>query len=280
MRHLLSYTIAFCLSCLSLNATTFEEKVIDLINHSEEVSGLKAEEFLVIKPAVTSLWNELSVQHVINLQGADSKLRPFFVTLQGLIERVLANELNVSIFDLKAVIHTPMPATPLCTKGAISADLVDASIMKDPLRLFTVKARTIIIRDYLHLGGTLLMAYPKEGLSQRTKDEREIYQNELLTYPTHLVDLPLECDNIPEDLVGAFYLFKNPEDQFFVFAIKIPQANKPLEDGSFGLWFGPLCHPAIHDRISQTLTFLKAHSSHEAIVELLEVLQKEISAKL
>lgn len=280
MTKLFSYAIAFCLLCSSLNGLTFEEKVIELIDNSQEVPGLKSDEFTTIRPELKRLWNRLCSEHAINIRGADSKLRPYFVTLQGLVEHVLAHELNQSVFELKAVIHTPMPATPLCTNGSISKELVDPSIMKDPLRLFTVKARTTILRDYLHLGGRLFMAYPKDGLNQRTATEQQIYQKELSSHAANLFDLPLKCAAMPEDLVGAFYLFKDSDGKFFVFAIRIPQANKPLEDGQFGLRFGPLNHPDVHQTIANALTFLKTHSSHPGIQDMLETLQKEIPAKL
>jgi hypothetical protein len=194
------------------------------------------------------------------VKGTDKDVRPYFVALQGIIEHVLACELNKSVKSLTGVIHTPMPATPLCTEGDVSKELVDPSIEEDPLRLFTVKARTTIIRDYLFQGGDLYMVYPKEGITKRSEGQQQVYRKELENYPAHLFDRPLDCASIDNDLIGAFYLFKNAEGKVFAFAIKIAQANSPQDLESFGLWFGEVNESPVHDRISNVLDTILQYS--------------------
>lgn len=206
---------------------------------------------------MTQTWNTLVAEGVVEITATDKEVRPIFVGLQGIVEHVLASELNTSVKNLQGIIHTPMPATPLCTTGAISKELVDPSIENDPARLYTVKARTTILRDYLFKGGDLYIVYPKEGFNNRTTEQQEIYKQELRNYPIHLFDVPLDCDTIPLEMIGATYLFQNEAGQTFIFSIKMTQAKDPQELGHFGLWLGPLDHPAIQKRLKTISTFLE-----------------------
>lgn len=229
-----------------MSATEINSKILEVVNGSEDISRL---------------FETLAQDGVVEVNGTDKDVRPPFVTLQGVIEHVLATELQNEVRSLKGVIHTPMPATPLCTKGEISRELVDPSIENDPARLFTVKARTTILRDYLFKGGDLYVVYPKEGLAQRTEEQRAKYLEELMNHPTHLFDTPLDCDQIPNDLIGATYLFEDRLGNKYVFAIKMTQAKDPQDMGNFGLWFGPIDHPAIQKRLEAVSTFLEQNGS-------------------
>lgn len=240
---------------------SLHSKVLETIHHSQEIPGLQAEEFSTLRDDVARIWSILVQEKVIEITGRDKDLRPYFVSLQGIIEHVLATELQKEIKTLKGVIHTPMPATPLCMRGEISKELVDPSIEMDPARLFTVKARGSIVRDYLFKGGDLYIVYPKEGLDRRTKEQQTIYKQELLNFPCHLVDMPLDCETIPIDLIGATYLFQDQQGRTFVFAIKMTQAKDPEAMGSFGLWFGPIETPAIHHRVQAVSTYLEQYGS-------------------
>lgn len=233
-------------------------KVIETIAHSENVPGLKSEEFTSLKVGIGERWTELVEKGVLEVTDTDKEVRPYFVALQAIVEHVLAQEKNIE--SLVGVIHTPMPATPLCTEGNVSKEVVDPSIEEDPTRLFTVKARTTILRDYLHQGRDLYVVYPKEGMNKRTETQQQVYKKELNNYPAHLFDRPLECDSIPTELIGATYLFKNPEGKVFAFAIKMTQANSPQELGSFGLWFGEVANSPVNERILNISENVLKHS--------------------
>lgn len=235
-------------------------KVMETIEHSETVPGLNSEEFDNIKIGIQERWDELVKKGVLEITATDKEVRPYFVALQGIVEHVLAYELGNTIHSLIGVIHTPMPATPLCTEGSVSNELVDSSIAEDPLRLFTVQARKTIVRDYLFKGGNLYIAYPKEGVNKRNETQQQIYKKELSNYPEHLFDRPLDCESVPEELVGAFYVFTNSEGKKFAFAIKIPQANNPQDLGNFALWFGEIDKSAVSDRISDIVSNVLKYS--------------------
>jgi hypothetical protein len=254
----LNLLLTLCLAAGTLHSTFSDQasfieqinsKVIETIENAEQVPGLQAQEFCSLKMGLKERWHELLESGVLEVTGTDQEVRPYFVALQAIVEHVLADELNKNIESLMGVIHTPMPATPLCTEGTISQELVNPDIENDPLRLFTVKARTTIIRDYLHKGGKLYVAYPKEGIHKRTEVQRHIYAKELLNYPLNLIDCPLNCESLPSDCVGAFYLFEDMHGKLFGFAIKMTQANNPQEKGNFGLWFGEFTNQPLQERI-------------------------------
>lgn len=232
-------------------------RVLDTIVHSEDVPGLKAEEFGLLKADISKTWKTLVQNGVLEIEGTDKDVRPYFVALQGVIEHVLSCELQNEVQSLKGIIHTPMPATPLCSKGEVSRDLVDPTIENDSKRLFTVKARTTIIRDFLHQGGYLYVIYPKDGMTKRTDIQQSIYQQELHNYPNHLLDKPLHCSSIPDELIGATYIFTDRKGNTFAFAIKMTQAKDPKESGNFGLWFGSLQNKEVSRRVDSVLNFIE-----------------------
>jgi hypothetical protein len=231
-------------------------KVMETITKSESIPGFESPVFNTIKGGIIDDWNVLVKEGVIEKTAPDKEVRSNFVALQAIVEHVLAYELSKTVKSLTGVIHTPMPATPLCTKGSVSAELVDSSIIEDPSRLFTVQARTTIVRDYLEQGGDLYIVYPEEGMTQRNEMQQEIYKSELEKYPAHLFDRPLNWDSFSNDLVGAFYVFKNTDGKSYAFAIKMTQANSPQELGSYGLWFGEYNKSPVYDRVSNVLNIL------------------------
>jgi len=222
-----SMNIAFCsASCINARVASFEKTQDEL-----------------------AVWDRLVCEGVVELSGSDAEVRPSFVTLQGVVEQALASELGKGILRLKGVIHTPRPTTALCSRGEISPGLVDASLEGDAERLKTVKARTTMVRDFLHKGGDLYIVYPKGGLELRTEDQQAIYKAELEKHPKNLIDVQLSLEEIPGELVGATYFFDDEEGKVHVFSIQMTQAKDPLDSGHYGLWYGSADHPEIQKRL-------------------------------
>ncbi len=120
-----------------------------------------------------------------------------------------------------------MPATPLCSVGTISTGLVSPSVEEDAARLFTVQARTTIIRDFLAQKGELYVVYPEKSFNERTEVPQKSIRKSLSHYPLNLFDRPLKCESIENELIGAVYIVENQNGKKFAFAIKITQANDP-----------------------------------------------------
>lgn len=243
-------------------------RVIDTIESSKKFPDWNSKELEELKPGLEKYFNELVEKSVLEVMGTDKAIRPYFVGLQAYIEQVLAEELGKKNIDsLEGIIYTPMPATPLCTPkdGGVSSSLVDPAIMEDSLRLFTVKTRPAIVRDFLDQGGHLYIVYPKSGFMKRNDKEQGIYTAELEHYQTRLFDRPLDRESMDNQFVGAVYLFKK-DGKSFAFAIQATQArnvenpqNAENQEKvcSFALWFGDLKIKAIADRVSSVLNDIR-----------------------
>lgn len=213
------------------------------------------------KPEILILLSEVASKGEVLRTGKDADIRPAFVGAQAEMEKVLSYLLSKGeIKDLKAYIHTPMPATPLCTQGDILPGLVDASLLSDEKRLYTVKERAVIVREYLDKGGVLYIAYPKGGREKRTAAQLEIYDTERNKYPKTLNEIVLNCTEMQPDMIGATYLFKTKEGDSMAFAIKSSQAISPNDDQIWGLWFGKMTQPLVNKRINAVLEYININS--------------------
>jgi len=194
--------------------------------------------------------------------GPDTEVRPVFVAAQGDFERTLAFYLSEGkITHLVGIIHTPTPVTPLCTRGEISTGLVAASMEEDSRRLYTVMKRPEIIREYMERGGLLIAAYPENGLMKRSEDQQAVFQETKVSYPENLMDLPLLCEEIQNDMIGATYLFRTENGDWMSFAIMASQANAPEDGKVWGMWFGLIGDPLIYARVHSLFNYL--HSVQE-----------------
>lgn len=239
----------FALSLLSIvyaeNPASFTQKFL-----SESQSCAQKQE-------VAELLSRLAEQGETLESGSDD-LRINYVSAQGCVEHMLAcMQAMGEIEGLVGAIHTPNPATPLCAKpeGSI-ADLLDASIRDDARKLYTVRSRAQIVREFLAKGGKLYIAYPQGGLEKRTLEQQTIYKNELKAHPETLFDCVLNTPAIDADLIGATYLFRDKEGHSYAFSIKARQANDIHPESEWGLWFGSLENPKIRSRVDSVFDSL------------------------
>ncbi len=190
--------------------------------------------------------------------GSDD-FRVKFVSTQGAVEHVLAcAQAMGEIVQLVGVIHTPTPATPLCTlpTEAPSTGLLDPSIAYDLHKLLTVRSRAQIVREYLHKGGKLYIAYPRGGLERRTSEQQTTYHAALTEFPTLLIDSVLDSDLLPSDRVGAIYMFRDRQGHSYAFSIKSTQAIEPQAYVEWGLWFGAITNSAVSERVNNVFDYL------------------------
>jgi hypothetical protein len=222
--------------------------------------------------AILSLIEELRAsQHVSQIGNDDARVP--FVTLQAEIEGFLTDLYKDGLIrDLVGIIHTPTPATPVCTDLQNIEQAMDPLIRSDQQKQNTVRSRVSIIRDYLEAEAPLYVVYPAKGLNLRSEQQQEIYKNNLLNYPNALHDVPLEQEKFDSPLrVGATYLFCGSKGELCSFSIRASQANAPAVDTDWALWFGPVSSPVIAERIEEISTFLEEnHADVPAFTELLK----------
>lgn len=206
-------------------------------------------------PAILTLLDRLKREGFACEKGADADQRSVFVTTQGLVENLLNKWLQLGyITKALGVIHTPMPATPLCTEGFVNEELIHPSMLRDNRRLYavvsraeimslclseglifdTIVSRARIVREFMAQGGLLVIAYPKMGMNRRNAEQQIIYHKEVQKYSETLIDAPLK--SLPDEMVGATYVVRLSSGPILIFSIKAPQAKEPKEDLEWGLW--------------------------------------------
>jgi len=183
------------------------------------------------------------------LSGKDEEVRPLYVTAQGDFERTLALFLKEQkVKSVIGFIHTPTPTTPLCTKGEISENLVDASMVEDQRRLYTVMKRPEIIREFLKNGGKLMVVYPEKGKEKRTAEQLAIFEEAKAAY-SGIFDKPLPIEKIDSEMIGATYYIQTNDGESFAFVIMARQANAPEDDQTWAIWFGSEEDAEVKDRM-------------------------------
>lgn len=187
-------------------------------------------------------------------EGPDATLRPLYVGAQAVVERELIQGLqSKNLKDAIVIIHTPMPATPLCVRNHIvTEDLVDSNILDDPMRLRTVEMRSYLIRQFLEAGGRVYAVYPEGGKEQRSLAAQHIYGELCANYPQQLFDCPIQ--DLEDFPVGALYLYQTSEDTCYAVALEAQQANV-TEDARWSLWWGDIHSDPIQKRLEE-LAFL------------------------
>ncbi len=221
------------------------------------------------KADLLTLINAIEEQHSVVETGNDD-LRIKYVSSQGCIEHVLACAQAMGDLDqLIGVIHTPTIATPLCVKPDAPESVLDQSIRFDLNKLLTVRSRAQIVREYLTKGGKLYVVYPEGGLDKRTHEQQKIYKEELERFAGRLVDWVLTCNEMDPDMIGATYLFRNPQRQVYAFSIKSRQAIDIQNQAQWGIWFGSITDPTIADRVNSVIDYLVGHNGPDPRQEVI-----------
>ncbi|WP_067519018.1 hypothetical protein [Endozoicomonas ascidiicola] len=171
----------------------------------------------------------------VKLIKDDTEVRPIAVGIQTIFEQAL-HKLLLEDRDIQTtvIIHTKYPATPLCTEEAAtpSDSLMGDNMRDDPKRKNTITERATTLRNLAKAGDNvrLLIAYPKDGLSERSDDQQRVY-NEELNNPQNksLSDIPLNplLKGMPEELIGASYIIEknqSPDRESLAFLIRGAQA--------------------------------------------------------
>lgn len=231
----------------------YEERLLALIATYVEHSDYACKEEML---AVVS---SLERDHQFLETGNDT-LRAKCVGLQGIIEHVIAQELgSCQIRDLVGIIHTPAPATPLCSAPPAEdvSDLIDPNSFFDTEKLLTIRSRVHVMRDYLTYGGRLYVVYPADGMRLRTSEQQGHYAAALNEFPNQLIDWPLAINEIPTDRIGALYLFTTNDGRLFAFSIKSTQAILPHDNVEWGLWLGEITDPNVQQRLADIGSYLQ-----------------------
>lgn len=247
MKKMILIAIAFC-------GTLVADFRKDFIDEVLSFSSMNPTELVEAQREFVTSFYESSHQEII---GKDADLRPLFVTAQGDFERTIALMLREKkIKAALGVIHTPTPATPLCSKGEVTKELVDPSFEGDNKRIYTVMKRPEIIRDFLRSQGGIMVCYPEGGREKRTEEQLTIFEEAKNEFP-NLRDIPMEIDQLEGEMIGATYLIKTLDGEDFAFSIMARQANAPEDDSTWAIWFGSKADDVVNERVLKVMGFLR-----------------------
>lgn len=249
-------------ACATNFLEQFQKELLLVIDSAQEIPpSLKEGQFNVLRSAFKENLNEIFQHGIIEIRSTDADIRPIFVGLQAIFEQLIADQLGKQVKSVVGVIHTPAPATSLCTKGEISEGLATPSVVRDTLRRVTVEMRSNIVRNYLARGGDLFVVYPESGKSVRSAEQLAIYADACSLYASRLNNCPLDCKSISDENTGAFYEFTDHEGKKYGFAIKMSQANN-ASTNQFAIYFGQMKPGTpIYTRISAVKKFLAPQKS-------------------
>ena len=189
-------------------------------------------------------------------KNQEDNLRPIFVGIQSIFEETIVNMLkNKEIERVVGIIHTNLPATPVCTNPNDPEPAIHESNRDNPVIVHTVSSRANVIRRYLDSQGVLKIVYNNNVKNERSEEQLLIFE-ELKQKYSNLEDRPVNA-SIPEELSGATYFINYKENETYVFAINARQAKIKTEIKEWVLYFGPASSRVISNRVEKVLNFLE-----------------------
>lgn len=239
-----------------VQAATTSQKFLDEVKN-------KIKNTPELKESQKAIFNAISIINKKGVYVSDAKdeaKRALFVGLQSAIEQVLSEKkLADPNFKVMMAIHTPTPATPLCTAvDSVSEGLMSERVKNDKQVQHTILSRAEILRSLLEQETPLYVVFQKNGLSQRTVEQQNIYKSQIAKYPDQLMSLELTSPEISGGMIGATYLISTDDGQKLAFFIKATQANSPGDD-QWQIGFGPADQQLIHERVSSVLNYLETN---------------------
>ncbi|NGX39378.1 MAG: hypothetical protein KR126chlam1_00705 [Chlamydiae bacterium] len=222
-------------------------------NVRKEIKSLaKEREIASYDKILATLFVKGSIENI----GLDKEVRSPFVTTQAIVEQVIARSLKEgTITRFQGAIHTPTPTTPLCMKGDVDFAIATREVIQDLSRFRTIQARATSLRDVLIEGGELHVVYPKSGLARRTEHQRKTYLETCELFEGSLIDHPIG-NKVPDDMIGATYLFTDNRGRTFLFAIQATQANDARDQMHWKLWLDNVKRPSAQARLEAVNAFL------------------------
>ncbi len=203
------------------------------------------------KTEMLKVLGELQMDNLYIREGGD--LRAPIVGLQQIFEHAIKNLIVSDRLKFQGVIHTPLPATPLCTQvdQADLSNVMAPSLLSDPDKTLTVKNRALTVRELLTLPDTrLYVVYSKGGLEERDIDSQQVFKSEINKNPNTLIGIELS-GKINPDRVGATYILITPNGGTCAFCIDAQQANQEIVE-KWGIYCGSLDDETIKKRVNLT----------------------------
>ncbi|WP_157674002.1 hypothetical protein [Endozoicomonas ascidiicola] len=222
-----------------------------------------------IHTKINALFGNKTVEFIDN----DTATRPVAVGIQTIFEQALHKLLEDRDIQATVIIHTKYPATPLCTEEAAtpSDSLMGDNMRDDPNRKSTITERATTLRNLAKAGDNvrLLIAYPEDGLSERSDDKQRVYKEELNNPQNKsLRDIPLNLllKDMPEELIGASYIIEknqSPDRESLAFLIRGAQAVDSDKINQWTLDFGDFTSTTVSKKYKDIKAFLEKNTTQD-----------------
>ncbi|MFA6915943.1 MAG: hypothetical protein WC222_06065 [Parachlamydiales bacterium] len=216
-----------------------------ILHLAEETAKFNGNDFKLREGILRSI-EQIKTDNSFIEVGGDH--REIIVSLQAILENVMKVLAILEKFTLLMSIHTPMPATPLCTKcdDPNLTKLLAKDLLSNMNNVLTVQTRTITIRQILTIPNSkVLIIYSQGGLGKRTPEQQQTFISELQDPPTTLFPHELNTEMNP-DFCGATYFVVTSQGVACI-GIDAPQANQVVAK-KWGVYCGPLEDPQINTR--------------------------------
>lgn len=201
--------------------------------------------------------------------------RAVCVSIQAAFENLLAKKLKSGeIKDVGVLFLTPLPCTPL--RNPLQA--IDTSKEVADWKKWTVDIRTQTVRNLRDAGAQLFISYCEAEYqahatkSDAAKAECENYVSEREKNKSNVNDIPLSKP-VPSELIGAIYVFSDPQGNTYTMATQGVQIQNHGETKKecWKKWFGALqhhSHPEGDDHVRLMIDFINNNQNAQNKREL------------
>lgn len=212
--------------------------------------------FSSTKDSILGIHSEVQKNLFYSETNEENELRPKFVGFQSVSEQVITRlVIEGAIESVIGIIHTMLPATPVCTESETPEELIHESSRENPEIVDTVRLRAIVIREFLNTSSKLFIVYHRDSRNQRTEKQLSVFEELTVKYNGFLIDFPVDSP-VPDELSGATYLFK-VRDQEFMFGINARQALNPSGTKEWKLFLGRTSEEPVQSQYQRILRFLE-----------------------
>jgi hypothetical protein len=210
-----------------------------------------------VSQAIDKVVGELTHQNIVSDDGCDDKVRPVYVSFQGLIEASLSNYLKENPeAKLQVFFHTPAPPTPFCLGDEKPTNLMHPSIESNKGSQKTVISRKQTTQSLLMNGAKIVNIFPESGLKKRTETQVKNYETVKQRFNDRFFDIRTKSE-VDKGYVGATYILTDKAGDKWLFSIRSSQVNSPKEaKDRWQLVLGPISDKDVQAFYIDTFEYL------------------------
>lgn len=225
----------FVLGATNTFGLTLQELFNDLRFSVSQTESLKPCQ-IKINELIDRLEKSESAENLETLSNNEAELRTTYVGLQSALEHLVSEYLlKGKVKKFVGIIHTPLPATPLCMdpESIHLDDLIEESMRSEGVR-YTVRSREKNLSILLSRPNVFLHNVFSINGREKRGESIQFFDINIAKFKKSLFPVEL-IGEVKEDLVGASYFIVPTKGQAVFFSIGTTQANK-LNQKGWKMW--------------------------------------------